>query len=101
LKWLAAIAGKSACGIPKTIAFVSSANVPRITGCRTRNRQPSRSDSSAWRATSPFGGAGATSSTATSEARNVAPSIRYAQPIPAAAISTPPSAGPAIAAVCA
>ena len=38
--------------------------MPRITRCRTRKRQPSRSDSSASCATSPFGGVGAISRTA-------------------------------------
>ena len=71
-KWCAAIAGKSACGIPKTIAFVSSTNVPRITGCSTRNRQPSRSDSSASAGDLALGRRRRDQQTAASEAAKVA-----------------------------
>ena len=40
-KWFGAIAGKSACGIPKTIAFESTRNMPSSTFLRPTKRKPS------------------------------------------------------------
>jgi hypothetical protein len=81
------------------MAFVSSTNVPGITRCRRRNRRPARNDSRTSRSITPLGGAGAISTTDSSDAPRVAASIAYVVPTPTAAISRPPSTGPAIAPV--
>ena len=73
--------------------------MPRITFCRTRNRQPWRKDSSVSSSTAPCGGAGAIRNTAASDATKLTVSIAYVVPTPAAAISRPPRAGPTIAPV--
>ena len=80
--------------MPKTIAFVSSTNVPRMTGCLARKRNPALNESTLGRSTSPFGRAGAIREISTTENANDATSIRYVAPKPAVAIRMPPIAGP-------
>ena len=69
------MAGKSAVGIPNTIALVSTAKIP-ISGCRPfRKRNPSRIERTLGRSASSSGGIFGSSQSATNDAAYVTRSI--------------------------
>ncbi len=92
---MSASAGKSARGIPNVIARRSAAKLPMSSPRRTAKCRPARTAAST---DSPSvrrgGGWRRMSATAPTIAAKVATSSAYAQPIPATAITMPPSAGP-------
>ena len=62
--------------MPKTIAFVSTMNAPRITGWRTTNRKPAATDASPTRSAAPPGGIFGSAAIAAMDAPKVARSTR-------------------------
>ena len=88
-------AGNRAIGIPKTIALMSTQNVPCSTRLPRRNRRPSFTDSRSIPARSAVGGDGRMAAIVAKATRYVTTSIMYAPARPTPAISTPASAGPA------
>jgi hypothetical protein len=89
-----ASAGKSARGIPKTIAFESARNIPNSTFLLTTKRKPSPIERRLGRSASWAGGSFGSIQIDHSEAANVPASIQNAPLIPAAAMRMPPIAGP-------
>ena len=78
LKRFSASAGKSARGIPKTIAFESTRNMPSSTFLLRTKRKPSAIVRRLGRSASCAGGSAGSRQTDQSEAENVAASSRYA-----------------------
>ena len=92
----APIAGSSASGCPNVIAVMSRMNCSRMFDARLRNRQPSRSDSSPGRTSSPSGRMlGSVHSPRNSDIISTT-SIEYVHAYPANATRMPASAGPAM-----